>query len=60
VRIPFAASERASLGIEWELELVDTETRELRSAATEVLAQICPPDAAEHPKAKHELLECTV
>ncbi|MCW2505766.1 MAG: glutamate--cysteine ligase [Actinomycetia bacterium] len=60
MRIPFAASERASLGVEWEIELVDTETRELRSGASEILAEICPPDAAEHPKAKHELLESTV
>ncbi|MDQ1643981.1 MAG: glutamate---cysteine ligase / carboxylate-amine ligase [Cryptosporangiaceae bacterium] len=60
MRIPFAASERASLGVEWEIELVDTETRELRSGASEILAEICPADAAEHPKAKHELLESTV
>jgi carboxylate-amine ligase len=60
VRIPFAASSSASLGVEWELELVDLKSRELRSAASEILAEIAPPGEDEHPKAKHELLECTV
>jgi carboxylate-amine ligase len=60
VRIPFSPSERASLGVEWELELIDNESRELRSGASEILAEICPADAPAHPKAKHELLESTV
>lgn len=54
------ASNRASLGIEWELGLVDLRTRELASAASQILAEICPPDADSHPKAKHELHESTV
>jgi glutamate---cysteine ligase / carboxylate-amine ligase len=59
VRIAFNSSPRTSLGIEWELELVDPQTRELASAASEVLAELRG-DAAEHPKAKHELFESTV
>src|SRR5947208_15788056 len=44
-----------------ELEIVDVETRELHSGATDILA-----DAGRdhpggvHPKAKHELLESTI
>ncbi len=37
VQIDFRSSERSSLGVEAELEMVDMETRELRSGASEVL-----------------------
>ena len=60
MEIPFASSPRASLGVEWELELVDRETRQLASAASGLLAEIGAPFEGEHPKAKHELLESTV
>jgi carboxylate-amine ligase len=60
VRIPFQSSERASLGVEWELQLVDLETRELSPGAVEILEEIRPGDAEEHPKAKHELLQSTI
>jgi YbdK family carboxylate-amine ligase len=60
VHIPFTPSTRSSLGVEWELELVDLDTRHLRSGATEILAEIRPDGAEEHPKAKHELLESTI
>lgn len=61
MQIEFNASPTASLGIEMELELVDAGTRELHSAASEILAVMGTghPDGA-HPKAKHELLESTV
>jgi len=58
VKIPFEASSRSSLGVEWELQLVSRETRELTSGASEILAELSP--HAEHPKAKHELLESTI
>src|SRR5436190_2720409 len=59
--IDFSSSERASLGIEWELELVNRETRELTSAATSILNEIgAAHPGGEHPKAKHELLESTI
>ncbi|MBL7501720.1 glutamate--cysteine ligase [Frankia sp. CNm7] len=61
MHIPFSASPRTSLGIEWELELVDLQTRQLRGAATEILeefaAKVGDQDAA---KAKHELFESTI
>ena len=60
MRIPFQPSERSSLGIEWELELVDLDTRELTSGASEILAEMAPAPDEEHPKAKHELLESTI
>jgi carboxylate-amine ligase len=60
VQIPFHSSERASLGVEWELQLVDPQTRELTSGATQILAEITPAGLDEHPKAKHELLQSTV
>ena len=58
MQIPFSPSERSSVGVEWELELVDRGTRQLTSGATEILEQISP--GREHPKAKHELMESTV
>lgn len=59
MQIAFNASDGPSLGVEVELEVVDTTTRELASAATELLDELSG-GAAEHPKAKHELFECTV
>jgi len=58
VQIPFSSSPVASVGVEWELELVDRETRQLRGAASQILEQLSP--GREHPKAKHELLESTI
>jgi carboxylate-amine ligase len=60
VHIPFNESAGSSLGVEWELELVDLQSRELTSAASEILAEITPVPGEEHPKAKHELLESTI
>jgi YbdK family carboxylate-amine ligase len=59
VQIPFVSSQVSSLGIEWELELVDLETRQLRTGATEILTEMSP-GGEEHPKAKHELLESCI
>jgi YbdK family carboxylate-amine ligase len=60
MRIDFSSSERSSLGVEWELELVDLETRELSSGSNEILAEMAPAEGVEHPKAKHELLQSCV
>ena len=61
MRIDFNSSIGPSLGIEVELEVVDQRTGALVSAATDMLDRDGrgPPDG-EHPKAKHELFECTV
>ncbi|HEV2921421.1 MAG TPA: glutamate-cysteine ligase family protein, partial [Actinomycetota bacterium] len=61
MQIDFRSSERSSLGVEVELEIVDRETRELRSGASEVLPLLGRDHPnGEHPKAKHELLESTI
>jgi len=60
MNIVFNASAGPSLGIEVELEIVDRGTRQLCSAATEILAELGSGYAGgEHPKVKHELFECT-
>jgi len=60
VEITFSGSPRSSLGIEWELELIDSETGELTSGASGILAELERQRGAAHPKAKHELLESCV
>lgn len=58
MRVPFQSSARASVGIEWELQLVDRQTRDLSSSAKQLLAELSPD--GEHPKAKHELFQSTL
>ncbi|MEP6600022.1 MAG: glutamate--cysteine ligase [Actinomycetota bacterium] len=60
MHIDFTSSQRTSLGVEWELELIDLDTRELTSGSDEVLIAISPEGDGEHPKAKHELLQSCV
>jgi carboxylate-amine ligase len=59
--IDFKASERCTLGVEVELQLVDRRTRQLSSAASPILAELGAqhPDG-DHPKAKHELFESCI
>lgn len=56
--IDFVSSERASLGIEWELQLIDRQTRALTDGASGILTELSPD--GEHPFAKHELLQSTI
>ena len=60
MQIPFSPSDRSSIGVEWELQLVDPVNRELTSGAVEILEELRPDGADEHPKAKHELLQSTI
>ena len=60
MHIDFSPSERTSLGVEWELELVDLDTRQLTGASDALLEAISPEGDGEHPKAKHELLQSCV
>ncbi|HZC71338.1 MAG TPA: glutamate--cysteine ligase [Jatrophihabitans sp.] len=60
MQIDFSSSQRTSLGVEWELELVDLDTRELTGASDAILAAISENGDGEHPKAKHELLQSCV
>lgn len=60
MQIPFAASERSTIGIEWELALVDADSGDLRQVAQTVLDTVAPADGGEHPSIKQELLLNTV
>ncbi|GIG30032.1 glutamate--cysteine ligase [Cellulomonas marina] len=44
-RLDFAASERSTVGLEWELALVDADSGDLRQAAEAIFAQVRPGDA---------------
>lgn len=57
--MPFAHSPRSTVGIEWELQLIDSDSLDLRQCAEAVLAEIHGPDGA-HPSIHHELLLNTV
>lgn len=59
--IHFAASEGPTLGVELELTIIDRESLDLVSSASEILAEIGGPHpGGKHPKAKNELFECTI
>jgi carboxylate-amine ligase len=60
VHIDFSPSQRTSLGVEWELELIDLDTRQLTGVSDAILAEISPEGDGEHPKAKHELLQSCI
>ena len=60
MRIDFASSERSSVGIEWELALVDRDTGDLVQVADEVLEAVGSGDGSEHPQITHELLLNTI
>ncbi len=59
--IAWNASRGATLGVEWELQLIDANTRLLRQDAREVLGLL--PGLSEdgyHPKIRHELMQSTL
>lgn len=60
MHIPFARSERSTIGIEWELALVDKDSGDLRQVAQTVLDAVAPPDGSQHPHIRQELLLNTV
>ncbi|HWD09050.1 MAG TPA: glutamate--cysteine ligase, partial [Actinomycetota bacterium] len=61
MHIVFTPSPRASVGVEMELELVDTATRQLASKGSQILEAVARSTAGyEAVRAKHELMECTV
>jgi len=57
--IPFAQSGRSSLGVEWELALVDKDSGDLRQVAQTILDAVSP-DGSQHPHIRQELLLNTV
>ncbi len=60
VHLPFAQSQRSTVGIEWELALVDQDSGDLRQVAQTVLDAVLPPGAERHPHIRQELLLNTV
>lgn len=58
--IPFNPSAGPTLGVEWELELVDLDTRQLTPRAVEILTELTPDGEEEHPRAKYELLQSCI
>ena len=50
-----------TLGVEWEVQLIDAQTRLLRQDASAVLADLPGLlESGEHPKMRHELMQSTV
>ncbi|WP_431280419.1 glutamate--cysteine ligase [Leifsonia poae] len=60
MQIEFSESERSTVGVEWELALVDGSTGELVNIAEDVLRELGTPDGREHPQITHELLLNTI
>lgn len=60
MHIPFAHSQRSTVGIEWELALVDKDSGDLRQIAQTVLDAVEPDDGGQHPHIRQELLLNTV
>jgi carboxylate-amine ligase len=61
VAIRWNPSQGPTLGIEWELQLIDRRTKMLRQDAREVLAALPGQDrSGEHPKIRFELMQSTV
>lgn len=58
--VPFGTSPRSTIGVEWELALVDADSGDLRQVAATVLEAVEPADGGEHPTIKQELLLNTV
>jgi len=61
VAIAWTPSSGPTLGIEWEVQLIDAQTRLLRQDAGLVLAGLRGlQESGEHPKMRHELMQSTV
>ncbi len=60
VALPFATSERSTVGIEWEVGLVDADSGDLRQAAQAIFEAVRPADGTDHPHITSELLLNTV
>jgi len=59
--IDWKPSHGPTLGVEWEVQLIDSETMQLRQEAGKVLDDLpVVGDTGEHPRLKHELMQSTV
>ncbi|QHC59100.1 glutamate--cysteine ligase [Rathayibacter sp. VKM Ac-2760] len=60
MEITFAESDRSTLGIEWEVAIVDRQTGDLANVADVVLEALRGEDGSPHPRITGELLRNTV
>ena len=59
--IEWNPSRGATLGVEWEVQLIDSETKLLRQEAGKLLDQLpVAGDTGEHPRIRHELMQSTL
>ena len=59
--IEWNPSRGATLGVEWEVQLIDAETRLLRQEAGKLLNELpVSGDTGEHPQIRHELMQSTL
>jgi glutamate---cysteine ligase / carboxylate-amine ligase len=59
--IEWKPSAGPTLGIEWEVQLIDAQTRMLRQEAATLLAALPGlSESGEHPKMRHELMQSTI
>jgi len=59
--IEWNPSRGVTLGVEWEVQLIDRETRMLRQEAAKLLAELpVAGDTGEHPQIRHELMQSTL
>ncbi|ASU60325.1 MULTISPECIES: glutamate--cysteine ligase [Nocardiopsis] len=58
--IAFNSSERATIGVEWELQLVDRRSRHLRQEAPKLLAELPELSSDSAPPLRHELMQSQV
>src|SRR5579859_3129664 len=59
--IAWNSSAGPTLGVEWEVQLVDAQSRMLRQDAVTVLAGLPGLlESGEHPKMRHELMQSTI
>ena len=59
--IEWKPSAGPTLGVEWEVQLVDAHTRMLRQEAATLLAALPGlSESGEHPKMRHELMQSTI
>src|SRR3954452_14388379 len=59
--IEWNPSRGATLGVEWEVQLIDGETKMLRQEAGKLLDELpVSDDTGEHPRIRHELMQSTL
>ena len=59
--IEWNPSRGATLGVEWEVQLIDSETKMLRQEAGKLLDELpVASDTGEHPRIRHELMQSTL